>query len=199
MDNNNCFEKLNIKLSPDNPLFDDCKNFEYIQKVNPVGKKNTFPQHNLTNYRKYFYNEPILKLIEKYNLEPKIFQVAPGWFYNWHRDGFRQAAFNLSLSRNSDSIVLFAHEYPNYNKPYITMESYSYFPTTRIQYEQDTLYLVNIQIPHCSINVGTEPRYLLTMGNFTKVLVDSFENNEPDIEYYKSLIETLTIDGFINR
>ena len=184
---NNCFEKLNIKLPKNNKLFDDCKNFDYVRVVNHVGKKNTFPQYNLTNYRQYFYNEPILELIEKYKLEPKIFQVEPG------------SAFNLSLSRNSDSVVLFAHEYPNYNKPYITMESYSYFPTTRIQYEQDTLYLVNIQIPHCSINVGTEPRYLLTMGNFTKVLVDSFENNEPDIEYYKSLIETLTIDGFINR
>ena len=195
-DMNNCYEKLNIKLSPDNQLFEDCKHFEYDIRVNHVGKKNTFPQYNLKNYKHYFHNEPILALIEKYNLEPKIFQVAPGWFYNWHRDGFRQAAFNLTLSKSNDYLVLFAHEFPNYNKPQITLEGYSYFPTTRIQYEQDTMYLVNTQIPHCSINTGTEPRYLLTIGNFTNFLIDSAKNNEPDIAYYKSLVEMLTNDGF---
>lgn len=197
IDMNNCFEKLNIKLSPNNQLFEDCKNFEYIQVVNHVGKKNTFPQHVLKNYRYYFQNEPILDIIEKYKLEPKIFQIEPGWFYNWHRDGFRHAAFNLPLTRNLDYLVLFAHEFPNYNKPQITLEGYSYFPTTRIQYEQDTLYLVNTQIPHCSINVGTESRYLLTMADFTNYIVDSAKNNEPDIGYYTNLVQKLTDDGFV--
>jgi hypothetical protein len=194
---NNCFEKLNIKLSPDNKLFEDCKEFEYIQVVNHVGKKNTFPQFVLKDYKRYFHNEPILKIIEKYNLEPKLFQIEPGWFYNWHRDGFRHAAFNLPLSRDDDYLVLFAHEFPNYNKPQITLEGYSYFPTTRIQYEQDTLYLVNTQIPHCSINFGTEPRYLLTMAEFTNYVVDSAKNNEPDIPYYTALVDKLVFDGFI--
>lgn len=195
---NNCYEKLNIKLSPDNLLFKDCKNFEYNQFVNHLGKKHTFPQYVLRQYSKYFHNETIINIIEKYNLEPKIFKIDPGWVYNWHRDGFRHAAFNLPLSRDPNYLVLFAHEFPNYNKPQITLEGYPYFPTTRIQYEEDTLYLVNTQIPHCSINFGTEPRYLLTMGEFVNYQVDSSKNNEPDIVYYKSLIETLTLDGFVS-
>ena len=146
MMNNNCFEKLNIGLLPTNKLFEDCKTFDYghVDVAKREGKAGriaedvevtaTFRQHKVP--LEYFKNEPILELIQE---------------------------FNLTLTQDDQYLVMFAHEH---KKDLFMPKDYIYFPYTRLTYEPNKFYLLNTQIPHNSINYGMVPRYVLSMGYY---------------------------------
>jgi hypothetical protein len=170
---NECFTKLSLGLSPSNPLFEDCKTFDYghVDVTKNQGKEGrvthdvaisaTFKQHKVP--QNYFENEPILELIQEFNLYPRILLIEPGYIYNWHRDVYRATAFNLMLTQDDQYLVMFAHEH---KKDSLMPRDYVYFPYTRLTYEPNQFYLLNTQIPHNSINYGTESRYVLSMGYY---------------------------------
>jgi hypothetical protein len=194
---NNCFEKLNITIPASHSIYEECKHFEYNIITNVLGKKTTFPQYNIQHPEIYFKGEAILDLIKEYQLSAKIFSVSPGWCYTWHKDKFREWSVNLNLSGGSDNLTMFAHEFPNGLRPVLSFEEYTYFPYTKLTYEPNTAYLINTQIPHCSINFGSEPRYFLTLGQFVKHEVESSKNLTVDLEGYKKLITSLKSNNFI--
>ena len=187
---NNCFTKLNFSLSPDNPLFEDCKKFTYStdskgnSNIHDTNKKNSYTTHPQCKIElTYFENEPIMELISKFNLTPKVFKIMPNHCYSWHRDGYRKVGFNINLSSNTDYLVLFGHQIPNG----IPVTDYKFFPVTTLEYDKNTLYLFNTQIPHMSVNYGTEDRYLLTLGCFLDSSLDN-NFNDTSYEYYSNLV-----------
>lgn len=170
---NLCFTELNFGLNPNNRLFEDCKTFDYghvdvgrregkgARTDDDVAVKATFRQHRVS--LNYFKDEPILALIQEFNLIPKILLIEPGHIYNWHRDTYRATAFNLMLTNDDQYLVMFAHEHPTNS---FMPPEYIYFPYTSIRYNYNQFYLLNTQIPHNSINYGTVPRYVLSMGYY---------------------------------
>ena len=164
------YKKLNIKLSKNNALFQDFRSFDY-QHVdlpnNEYDKRNTFKQVKVS--LDYFKNEPILEVIEDYNLIPVCFLIESEHTYNWHRDAWRLTAFNLMLNDNPDYLVMFAKDFPIDKS--VTLTNMMYTPTISMSYEPRTFYAFNTQIPHISINYGKENRYLLTLAHYKGQMV----------------------------
>jgi hypothetical protein len=171
MNNNYCYEKLNISLSADNRLLKEYRNLG-CGHVDVAGgfysKSDTFKQCTVPS--EYFDNEPIKQIIDKYGLTPKLFLIEAGHVYNWHRDAFRNMTINMVLGDDPDYLVLFANNYPDTESP-IDVKKFMYQETTRIVYDPRALYVFNTQIPHISINYSKVDRYILTISNFQNTFV----------------------------
>ena len=202
---NNCYYKLNLKLSEDNPLLKDFKDMDYHyanvpkfygrdetnQDVKPTAtfKRAVVP-------RSYFENDPVIELIELFNLDIKIFLVESEHIYNWHRDVYRYAAFNMMLGGDEDYLVMFSHGYPEKRFPTLTYKDYAYFPYTRLIYEPRNFYLFNGQIPHMVVNHGKTNRYLLTMAEFVNEPVEGTSTGIPDFSYLDNTLDKLKKHNF---
>ena len=186
---NDYFTKLNIGLSPDNPIFSDYKNFPYEQVGNQLQnleKETTFPQYSVP--LDYFKNEKLFPLFSILNLKPKIFLVEKNYCYNWHRDAFRSLAFNLMLNEDDEYFVAFVKYISDNNQ----VESFRYKEFERLVYEKNKFYLLNNQVPHISINFGQEHRYILSIGNFMVKRRPGFAKGESfDRSSYYETIEIL--------
>jgi len=194
MNNNNCFEKLNITLPKDHPIFTDHLNYNYQHvDVKLYDSSRTFLRHSLP--ADYFKGEPIHDLMKKYNLGAKIFLIAPGWFYNWHRDGFRMLSFNLLLTDDDDYLTLFAHEYPKEMQVNIAQFTHQQF--SRLEYTPQTFYLLNAQIPHMAINYSKKNRYVLTLATFSKTPTATLLGGPADFTPYNNLVSDLAQQGLI--
>jgi hypothetical protein len=194
MNNNNCFEKLEIGIDKNHPIWDEHLTYDYGHvEIKSYDTNKTFLRTNLP--KDYFKNEPIYELMIKYNLTAKIFLIQSQWQYNWHRDAFRKIAFNLLLTDNPEYLTLFAHTYPTNQKTNI--ENFIYSPTTRLTYEYNKFYLLNSQIPHIAINYSNIDRYVLTIANFEKEPVPTFYGESANFSFYKNIVTELTEQGLI--
>lgn len=158
-----CYKRLKLSLSPDNKLYQDFESFPYGHvdvRGQIYDKKNTFKQFTVP--MEYFDNEPILEIMTALNLQPKIFLVEPKYCYNWHRDGWRNIAFNTMLNDDPNYYVAFAPECPDD----MNHRNMVYVKTEEVRYEPYKFVLFNTQVPHLSINTGDSPRYLLTVANY---------------------------------
>lgn len=194
MNNNGCFEKLNITLPKDHPIFTDHLNYNYQHvDVQLYDSNRTFLRHNLT--ADYFKGEPIYDLMKKYNLGAKIFLIESEYQYNWHRDAWRMWSFNLLLTDDDDYLTLFAHEYPKEINLDITQFTYQRF--SRLKYEPQTFYLLNAQIPHMAINYSKKNRYVLTLAAFSKTPTTTLLGGPADFTSYNNLVSDLDQQGLI--
>lgn len=185
---------LNLTIPRDHKIFKEYTNFDYNQvevKDKIYDKSLTFKQCFLS--KDYFEGLEIGEIITELNLLPKVFLIEGYHVYNWHRDAFRNIAFNLTLNPDTDYIVMFAPNFPNdkhHNK-------IMYEPIEEIRYDDGKFILFNTQVPHISINRGRINRYLLTIARYsggTNSLYDKpldFTEFEDTVEYLrkKGLIE----------
>lgn len=190
-----CFKQLNLGLSPNNPLFEDCKRFDYdhVDVARREGKNgrtdqdvpvsSTFKQHRVS--LDYFKDEPILEVIQAFNLMPKILMIQPNHIYNWHRDSYRATAFNLMLSNDDNYLVMFCYDK---EKNQVPPKGSVYFPYVKLEYQPNKFYLLNTQVPHNSINYGTEPRYVLSMGYYE---LDPLDTEKIGFYYYRNALAQL--------
>lgn len=194
MNNNNCFETTTLKLSENHPIFTEHTTWDYGHTdIKLYNKKNTFLRHSLPI--EYFNGEPIYDLMKEYNLNAKVFMMEPGTVYNWHRDAWRNVAFNLLLTDDPNYLTIFAHEHP-INED-LTVTKFMYTPMTQIIYEPRTFHLLNSQKPHLAIQYGKINRYLLTIANYSKIPVDSFYARPANFSEYNDLVNALTARGLI--
>ncbi len=202
-----CFLETNLELSEDSKIFNEYKNFNYqhIDIPNANGRErqssdvvtsSTFKRVSLP--RDYFKNEKIDNFIQKFNLSVKIFLIEPGYVYNWHRDTYRHLAFNCMLGGDDNYLVLFSHEYPNGLHPHVTFAHYSYFPFTRLIYNPRKFYILNTQIPHISINFGSEPRYLLTLAEYENKPLECQITRIPNYDFYEDNKRRLIELGYLD-
>jgi hypothetical protein len=182
------FKKLKIKLSPDNKLYQDCKEFDFNHvevKDKLYNKNRTFKQVRIS--LDYFKNEEIFPVMEDLNLTPSVFLIEPKHCYNWHRDAWRNIAFNTMLNDNPEYLVLFAPDYPND----LPANEIMYTRTEEVRYDPGQFVLFNSQIPHISINTGTENRYLLTIAYYSGEKTKSLKKEPVSYEEYSEVIQYL--------
>ena len=200
MTNNNCFEKVNIKLSDTNRLYTEFSTFDY--KHTEVPQKIYEPARTFKRSEvpiDYFENEPIKELMLKYNLVAKIFLVEAEHFYNWHRDTFRYNAFNMLLQGDDDYLTLFSHKTPasSPRQDILNLKDFVYKPMTRLIYEPGYFYLLNSQIPHMIVNYGKKNRYLLTLANYENKALDTFYGEMADYTKYHAVVQELKQSNLI--
>ena len=194
MNNNNCFEKLNLKLSTNHSIFNEHLTFDYGHvDVRLYSENNTFLRYSLPD--DYFKGEAIYEVMQQYKLKAKIFLMEPGYLYNWHRDAWRNIAFNMLLTDDPNYILAFAHTY----RPaqIIDPNKFMYSPFTSLRYEPNTLYLLNSQIPHLVFNYGTVNRYLLTIAHYESQPVPSYFQKPADQTSYVATVTDLNSKGLI--
>lgn len=193
MNNNGCFETTSIKLSDNNPIFTDHKNWDYEHKeVTLYDTKNTFLRCSVPT--EYFEGEPMYDLMKEYNLGAKIFKMDPGTVYNWHRDVWRNYAFNLLLTDDSDYLTIFAHDHPAEQD--LSPSKFMYVPITQVVYEPKTFHLLNARKPHAIVNYSKTTRYLLTVASWLQHPVVSIHNKVDPAEYI-NMVNTLDGRGLI--
>ena len=194
MNNNKCFEKLNLHLSNNHSLFTEHLTFDYGHvDVRLYSENNTFLIYSLPN--DYFKGEAIYDLMQEYNLKAKIFLMEPGYLYNWHRDAWRNIAFNMLLTNDPNYILAFAHNY-QIDQP-VEPTKFMYSPFTSLRYEPNTLYLLNSQIPHTVFNYGTINRYLLTIAHYEGEPVPSYFQKSANQISYITTVADLANKGLI--
>ena len=194
MNNNNCFEKLNLHLSNNHPIWAEHLNYDYGHvDVRLYSEKKTFLRYSLPD--DYFKGEAIYEVMQQYKLKAKIFLMEPGYLYNWHRDAWRNIAFNMLLTDDPNYILAFAHTY----RPaqIIDPNKFMYSPFTSLRYEPNTLYLLNSQIPHLVFNYGTVNRYLLTIAHYESQPVPSYFQKPADQTSYVATVTDLDSKGLI--
>jgi hypothetical protein len=156
--------KLNLGIPKDHRLYRDYLNFSYDQvevKDNMYDKSLTFKQLILP--KDYFSGLEIGEIIDELGLVPKIFLIESYHVYNWHRDAFRNIAFNLTINPDTDYIVMFAPDF-SIDKSEKNMK---YERIEEIRYDSGKFILLNTQVPHITINRGTTNRYLLTIAKYS--------------------------------
>ena len=198
MNNNYCHEKLNFKLSANNPLLAEYKNLycDHIEVVkNLYSSKDTFKQCTVPMH--YFEKEPIGEIIKKYNLTPKLFLIESKYAYNWHRDAFRFMTINMSLGESQDYLVAFSHDYPHDTDGHLKLNKFTYKPITNLVYDPRSFYVFNTQIPHITINYGDTDRYVLTIAKFMDTPVPSFFNEQADQSHYFKFVEDLKSQNLV--
>lgn len=194
MNNNGCYETTLFKLSENHPIFVEHTSWNYNHTdIKLYNKKNTFLRHSIPT--KYFAGEPIYDLMKEFNLSAKIFMMEPGTVYNWHRDAWRNIAFNLLLTDDPSYLTIFAHEHPADED--LAVSKFMYTPITKLIYEPRTFHLLNSQMPHLAVQYGKVNRYLLTIANYGATPVDSFYDKPADFSEYNNLVNTLTARGLI--
>lgn len=187
------YKKLNLSISPDNKIFQDYKEFGYKQAIvpnNAYSKSKTFIQYTVS--RKYFVNEPIMKIIRDLNLHPRIFIIESKHCYNWHRDAFRNIAFNAMLDDDPDYFVAFAPDHPVDE----SHQSIYYVRTEEVRYENNKFILFNTQVPHITINLSDKPRYLLTIANYNSG-TNSFKNRPVNDNEFQKTVEYLKKQNWV--
>lgn len=188
---NECFTKLNLKLSKDNPIWKEYRNYEcdhleitkyYPEKENTENSKlsDTFKQAWLP-IEWFEKEEQLYNIMQKYDLKPKLFLVEAGYCYNWHKDGFRSITLNVDLDSGPDYMVLYSD-----NK-------HLYTPITRLEYEPGSVYLLNTQKFHISINYGKTDRYILTLSKFEKQALTG-SPQQPYLEILQDLKDQGLVD-----
>lgn len=188
--NNNCFQKLNIKLNDENKLYKDFLNMDYHQ-VEVPGKiyesKHTFLRAEVPFH--YFEDEPIGEIMKKYKLIAKIFLIQANHFYNWHRDSFRQTAFNMLLQSDEDYFTIFSHTTEASTQ--LSINNFFYAPQTQLKYEKGYFYLLNSQKPHMVSNCSNMDRYVLTLANYENKTLDHFYGKPANYSMYNFMVEDL--------
>jgi hypothetical protein len=111
MNNNDCYETTALKLSANHPIFKEHTSWDFKHTdIKLYNKRNTFLRRSLPT--EYFIGESIYDLMVEFNLSAKVFMMEPGTVYNWHRDAWRNVAFNLLLTDDPNYITVFAHDHP---------------------------------------------------------------------------------------
>jgi hypothetical protein len=99
-----------------------------------------------------FGTEPFLAhLAGKRKFHAGILRMEPNTCYNWHVDTDRKVGLNMLLSDDGKSRCLFLDGEPGV-----------VFKTHELQYEPDTYYAFNTQVPHTVLNTE-DPRYLFSL------------------------------------
>jgi hypothetical protein len=93
----------------------------------------------------------IVELAKKRKFHAGILRMEPNTCYNWHVDTDRKVGLNMLLSDDGESRCLF-----------LDGEAGVVFKTHELQYEPDTYYAFNTQIPHTVLNTE-DPRYLFSL------------------------------------
>jgi hypothetical protein len=91
------------------------------------------------------------KLAEKRAFHAGILRMEPNTCYNWHVDTDRKVGLNMLLSDDGGSRCLFLDGEPGV-----------VFKTHELDYQSDTYYVFNTQVPHMVLNT-TRPRYLFSL------------------------------------
>ena len=183
-----CFRKLKLKLSSDNKLYQDYRNFNYdhVDVKNKIYNKNrTFKQVPVP--LEYFEDEDLFSVMQDLRLTPTIFLIEPKHCYNWHRDAWRNIAFNTMLNDDPDYLVLFAPEHPEDIPPGRMM----YTRTEEVRYDPGSFVLFNTQVPHISINTSTANRYLLTIAHYSGEQTKSLKGETVTYEEYSEVVQYL--------
>jgi hypothetical protein len=160
----NCFAKLKLTIPSDHKIYKEYKLLDFDHSAVPgkiYDKNQTFKQVRLP--KNYFDDIPLGKIIEEFDLTPAVFLIESKHCYNWHRDAWRTYALNLMLNETSEYAVLFAPDFPKDQH----VSKMLYVKTEEIRYDSHKLYLLNAQIPHVSLNLGNENRYLLTVAHYS--------------------------------
>lgn len=159
-----CFKKLKLRLSANSALRADFKKWNYHQVNVDYPSQSTFLRSEVPV--EYFSDQPeLMQVINDNKMDAKVFLLEPGTVYNWHRDAYRYAPLNCIIDGDSDYLVLFDHTY--------SARKFSYFPATRLIYDESKFYMFNAQVPHCAINYGNTPRYLLTIASYSREMVST--------------------------
>lgn len=93
----------------------------------------------------------IEKLGDKRMFHAGILRMEPNTCYNWHVDTDRKVGLNMLLSDDGGSRCLFLDGEPGV-----------VFKTHELDYQPDTYYVFNTQVPHMVLNT-TRPRYLFSV------------------------------------
>jgi hypothetical protein len=93
----------------------------------------------------------IVELAKKRKFHAGILRMEPNTCYNWHIDTDRKVGLNMLLSDDGKSRCLFLDGEPGV-----------VFKTQELQYEPDTYYVFNTQVPHTVLNTE-DPRYLFSL------------------------------------
>jgi hypothetical protein len=194
MNNNDCYETTALKLSVNHPIFKEHTSWDYKHTdIKLYSKRNTFLRYSLPT--EYFEGEPIHDLMLEFNLTAKVFMMEPRTVYNWHRDAWRNIAFNLLLTDDPNYLTVFAHEHPDSED--LTVSKFMYSPITQVVYEPNTFHLLNSQKPHLAIQYSKVNRYLLTIANYETQPVDSFYGRPADSSSYVNFVNILSERGLI--
>jgi hypothetical protein len=188
----NCYEKLNLWLSDDNPIYEDCKtlNYDYVDAKLFKGR-DTFLRAPPTV--EHFKNEPkLVEIMKKYGLMPQVFLLEPNTVYNWHVDAFRYFAINCLLSDDDDYLTIFINDLK-----YVSRQ-HQYFPATRLKYEPRRFYILNSHVPHFVANYSDKPRHMLTIAQITKNRVSNPENPaKSDFSHFLNMVSDLREMGLV--
>ena len=112
----------------------------------------------------------IVRLAKKRKFHAGILRMEPNTCYNWHVDTDRKVGLNMLLSDDGKSRCLF-----------LDGEAGVVFKTQELQYEPDTYYVFNTQVPHTVYNFETT-RYLLSI---------EFAKDKEQLTYEKLLKEVM--------
>lgn len=196
MNNNDCYETTSLRLSQTHPIFTEHTTWEYKHTdVKLYDKKNTFLRCSLPD--EYFAGESIYDLMKEFNLSAKVFMMEPGTVYNWHRDAWRNFAFNLLLTDDPSYLTIFAHDHPADEN--LLVHKFMYAPITQVIYKPRTFHLLNSQKPHLAVQYGNVNRYLLTIANYGPAPVASFYNKPADSTDYINLVNTFSERGLLEN
>lgn len=179
-------KRLSLNVPKNHRLYKDYLNFSYDHvevKNNIYDRNSTFKRCNLP--KNYFDELEIGEIIHEFDLSPKIFCIESNHVYNWHRDSFRNIAFNLTINPDTDYIVMFAPDYISSRNEKIIYERIE-----EIKYDDSKFILFNTQIPHITINRGSTNRYLLTIARYVEG-TNSLLNKELDFSEFNKTVNYL--------
>jgi hypothetical protein len=96
--------------------------------------------------------DPLLAALgNKLAFHAGILRMEPNTCYNWHVDTDRKVGLNMLLSDDGESRCLFLDGEPGV-----------VFKTHELDYQPDTYYVFNTQVPHMVLNT-VKPRYLFSV------------------------------------
>ncbi len=84
-------------------------------------------------------------------------RLEPRTSYNWHLDYARTVSICMCLNELKDSFTLFANKQTD-NDPF------HWFNLEPLYYEENTVYLIDGQLPHTGINLSYNTRYLVSIS-----------------------------------
>ena len=145
-----CFYKLNVKSECRQKLLEYALSVEdWLEDTN--NNQLTFLQKKVPI--NLVADDPVLGRLIKEDTRIKIFKTLANTFYHPHKDSHRGAAINLILNNDYNS-----HTFFTIGK-YRTSQSHIKY----LDYEKDTYYLLNTQIPHAVLTLNSD-RYVLSFG-----------------------------------
>jgi hypothetical protein len=141
-------------------------NHAYIQAPGWASISENLFQHAMAtqNWTQYYnfmatpvpseilWADPFLSaLANKRAFHAGILRMEPNTCYNWHVDTDRKVGLNMLLSDDGGSRCLFLDGEPGV-----------VFKTHELDYQPDTYYVFNTQVPHMVLNT-VKPRYLFSV------------------------------------